>query len=468
MVENNSHKHSLLFIILISCAAGLGGLLYGYDTAVISGAIGFLKELYNLSPAMEGFVISSIMVGGVLGVGFSGFLGDAIGRRKVLMIAAALFAVSAAISAISTTVFLLIFARIIGGLGIGMASALSVTYITECAPPSIRGRLSSLYQLFTIFGISITYFVNLGIVNMGGDSWRVSTGWRYMLACGVVPAVVFLLTLFFVPESPRFLVKSGNIQKASAVLTKINGPKIAKEELDSISKSLDSEKDASLKQLFQPGLRSALYIGIFLAIFNQAIGMNSITYYGPEIFQMIGFKSNSSFLATSIIGVVEIFATVLAMFLIDKLGRKKLMEIGSALMAIFMLLIGTSFYLQISNGYLILFFIVCFVVSFCISMGPIPWIMIPEIFPNHLRARATGIATIFLWGANWAIGQFTPMLLNGIGGAYTFWMFCGINVFCFIVVKTKVPETKNKSLEEIEKFWLPKSKKNVLPSLDAK
>ncbi|MDS0524223.1 sugar porter family MFS transporter [Clostridium sp. SHJSY1] len=468
MTKNDSHKHSLLFIILISCAAGLGGLLYGYDTAVISGAIGFLKELYNLSPAMEGFVISSIMVGGVIGVGFSGFLGDAIGRRKVLMIAAGLFAISAAISAVSATVFVLIFARIIGGLGIGMASALSVTYITECAPPSIRGRLSSLYQLFTIFGISITYFVNLGIVNMGGDSWRVSTGWRYMLACGTVPAVVFLLTLFFVPESPRFLVKSGNVEKASAVLTKINGPQIAKEELDSISKSLDSEKDASLKQLFQPGLRSALYIGIFLAIFNQAIGMNSITYYGPEIFQMIGFKSNSSFLATSIIGVVEIFATILAMFLIDKLGRKKLMEIGSALMAIFMLLIGTSFYFNITNGYLILLFIICFVVSFCISMGPIPWIMIPEIFPNHLRARATGIATIFLWGANWAIGQFTPMLLNGIGGAYTFWMFCGINVLCFIIVTTKVPETKNKSLEEIEKFWLPKSKNHATPSLDAK
>lgn len=461
MGENNSHKHSLLFIVLISCAAGLGGLLYGYDTAVISGAIGFLKKLYNLSPAMQGFVISSIMVGGVLGVGFSGFLGDAIGRRKVLMLAAALFAISAVISSISTSAFMLIFARIVGGLGIGMASALSVTYITECAPPSIRGRLSSLYQLFTILGISITFFVNLGIVNMGSETWRVSTGWRYMLACGTVPAIVFLITLFFVPESPRFLVKSGNIKKAAAVLTKINGAEIAKQELDSISKSLATENDSSLGQLLQPGLRRALLIGIFLAIFNQAIGMNSITYYGPEIFQMIGFKNNSSFLATSVIGVVEVFSTILAMFLIDKLGRKKLMEIGSAAMAVFMLLIGTSFYIKLSNGFVILIFIICFVVSFCISMGPIPWIMIPEIFPNHLRARATGIATIFLWGANWAIGQFTPMLLNGIGGAYTFWIFCGINVICFLVVTTKVPETKNKSLEEIEKFWIPKSKQNA-------
>ncbi|MCB2294951.1 sugar porter family MFS transporter [Clostridium algoriphilum] len=461
MSEKHKKNRSLLFIILISCAAGLGGLLYGYDTAVISGAIGSLQKLYNLTPMMEGLVISSIMIGGVAGVGISGFLGDFIGRKKVLMFAAALFGVSALASALSHSVEALIIARIIGGLGIGMASALSVTYITECAPPAIRGRLSALYQLFTISGMCLTYFINLWIVNMGSEAWLTTTGWRWMLACGIFPSVVFLLTLFFVPESPRYLVKAGKLKQASAVLNKINGPIIGKQEFDSISNSLVVEKNSTLKQLFKPGLRKALVIGIFLAIFNQAVGMNSITYYGPKIFEMIGFKTNSSFLATSVVGVVDVIATVLAMFLIDKVGRKKLMAIGSALMAFFMLFIGLAFYTHYANGMVILFLILGFVASFCISMGPIPWIMIPEIFPNYLRARATGIATMFLWGANWAIGQFTPMLLSSIGGAFTFWIFCGLNVICFIFVTTMVPETKNKSLEEIEKFWIPKNIKKV-------
>lgn len=453
------NTHSFWYIVIISAAAGMAGLLYGYDTAVISGAIGFLQELYDLSPAMEGFVISSIMIGGIIGVAVSGYLSDAYGRKKILMVAAILFAISAIGSALAISVAMLIGARIIGGVGIGLASALAVTYITECAPAAIRGRLSSMYQLFTVIGISATFFVNLLVADSGTHEWGVETGWRWMLGYGVIPALIFYLTLLFVPESPRYLVQKGRDQEALQVLTNINGSEAAKVEMKAIKHSIDTETNLSMRQLFKPGLRKALGVGIFLALFNQVIGMNAITYYGPEIFRMVGFEDNTEFVATSMVGLMQVVATVAAVILIDKAGRKKLMAIGSFFMALFMLLIGGVFFFEINSGPLLVIFIMGFTAAFCISMGPIPWIMIPEIFPNHLRARAVGLTTMFLWGANWAIGQFTPMLLNGLGGAITFWIFAAINVICFIFVMTIIPETKNKTLEEIEQFWKPKNQK---------
>lgn len=453
------NTHSFWYIVIISAAAGMAGLLYGYDTAVISGAIGFLQELYDLSPAMEGFVISSIMIGGIIGVAVSGYLSDAYGRKKILMVAAILFALSAIGSALAVSVVMLIGARIIGGIGIGLASALAVTYITECAPAAIRGRLSSMYQLFTVIGISATFFVNLLVADSGTHEWGVETGWRWMLGYGVIPALVFYLTLLFVPESPRYLVQKGRDQEALQVLTNINGSEAAAVEMKAIKYSIDTETNLSMRQLFKPGLRKALGVGIFLALFNQVIGMNAITYYGPEIFRMVGFEDNTEFMATSMVGLMQVVATVAAVILIDKAGRKKLMAIGSFFMALFMLLIGGVFFFDINSGPLLVIFIMGFTAAFCISMGPIPWIMIPEIFPNHLRARAVGLTTMFLWGANWAIGQFTPMLLNGVGGAITFWIFAAINVICFVFVMTIIPETKNKTLEEIEQFWKPKNQK---------
>jgi MFS transporter, SP family, arabinose:H+ symporter len=277
----------------------------------------------------------------------------------------------------------------------------------------------------------------------------------------VIPALIFFVTLIFVPESPRYLVQKGKDQEALFVLSKINGKKLGQEELKAIKKSIDSETNLSMMQLFKPGLRKALGVGIFLALFNQVIGMNAITYYGPEIFRMGGFENNTEFVATSLVGLMQVAATVAAVIFIDKIGRKKLMAIGSAFMALFMLLIGGVFFFDINNGPLLIILIMGFTGAFCVSMGPIPWIMIPEIFPNHLRARAVGLTTMFLWGANWAIGQFTPILLNGLGGAITFWIFAAINVICFIFVVKIIPETKNKTLEEIEEFWKPAKKQKI-------
>nr|WP_058305951.1 sugar porter family MFS transporter [Gracilibacillus massiliensis] len=453
-------KHSLWYVILIASAAGMAGLLYGFDTAVISGAIGYLQEIYNLSPAMEGWVISCVMIGGVTGVALSGFLSDRWGRKKLLMVSAIFFIISALGSAFAIDVTTLVLARILGGLGIGFASALSVTYISECAPPAIRGRLGSLYQLFTILGISATFYINYGVANSGTYEWGLELGWRWMLGYGTIPGIIFLILLFFIPESPRYLVQKKDEKQALHILQRINGEKVAAKELKEIKASIEVEQSSSAKELLRPGLRMAMGVGIFLALFNQVIGMNAVTYYGPDIFRSVGFENNTEFLATSIIGSVQVVFTIVALLLIDKLGRKKLMAIGSSLMAVFMVLIGAVFYLDLPNaGIFLIIFIAGFTAAFCVSMGPIPWIMIPEIFPNHLRAKAVGIATIFLWGANWAIGQFTPVLINNMGSAFTFWMFAVINVICFIFVMTIVPETKNKSLEEIGQLWKTKEQK---------
>ncbi|WP_066195320.1 sugar porter family MFS transporter [Gracilibacillus timonensis] len=453
-------KHSLWYVILIASAAGLAGLLYGFDTAVISGAIGYLQEVYGLSPAMEGWVISCVMIGGVIGVALSGFLADRWGRKKILMVAGVLFIISALGSALATGVTMLVFARIIGGLSIGFASALSVTYISECAPPAIRGRLGSMYQLFTILGISATFYINYGVANSGTHEWGLEIGWRWMLGYGAVPGIIFLFILFFIPESPRYLVQKKDNDQAFSILQRINGKEIAEKEIAEIKASIEIEDSSSIKELWKPGLKKAMGVGIFLALFNQVIGMNAVNYYGPDIFRSVGFENNTEFLATSIIGSVQVVFTIVGILLIDRLGRKKLMAIGSSLMAIFMFLIGSVFYFDPANaGVLLIVMIAGFTAAFCVSMGPIPWIMIPEIFPNHLRAKAVGIATMFLWGANWAIGQFTPVLINNMGNAFTFWMFTVINIICFTFVMTIVPETKNKSLEQISQLWKTKEQK---------
>ncbi len=316
-----TRSHSMGFVILISCAAGLGGLLYGYDTAVISGAIGFLKDLYSLSPFMEGLVISSIMIGGVVGVGISGFLSDRFGRRKILMTAALLFAISAIVSALSQDVSTLIIARIIGGQESGWAHRFLLRTLQKRAARHTRKFIILISALYDP-GISATYFINLAVQRSGTYEWGVHTGWRWMLAYGMVPSVIFFLVLLVVPESPRWLAKAGKTNEALKILTRINGETVAKEELKNIENSLKIEQMGSLSQLFKPGLRKALVIGILLALFNQVIGMNAITYYGPEIFKMMGFGQNAGFVTTCIVGVVEVIFTVIAVLLIDKVGRK--------------------------------------------------------------------------------------------------------------------------------------------------
>ena len=438
-------------------SAGLAGLLYGYDTVSISGAIEFLHARYGLSTLMEGLVISSIMLGAVIGAATAGFLSDRFGRKRILIIGGAFFLVAAVWSALAIGPIALIVARVAGGYGIGLTAALAVTYITESAPANIRGLLAFSYQLLAVCGIFLTNVINYIIASHGSNDWDIATGWRWMLGLGAIPAAAFLLAMRRAPESPRFLIQIGRTDEGFAVLEHILGTERARLRTDDIQASvkLETEMSHEFHDLFRPGLRRALVIGIFLAVFNQFIGMNAISYYGPVMFSDLGFAGDTQFLAAASVGGVELVATVVGMYLIDTFGRKRLMEIGTGMMCVFALCISGSYFM--GNSLLTLIFVMAFTISFAFSMGPIPWIVIPELFPTYLRGRATGLCVMCLLFANWIIAQFTPMMIDGLGGGISFAIFAVLDLICLFGIVALVPETMGRTLEEIEHLWQPKT-----------
>ena len=440
------------YIYLISSVAAIGGLLFGYDTAVIAGAIGFLSEKFQLSAAMMGWAASSAIIGCVFGAMFAGKLSDAFGRKKILVATASLFAISAIGSAMPDNLVQFAVARFIGGLGVGAASMLSPLYISEVAPAKIRGTLVTTYQLAIVLGIQLIYFVNLKITGWGDPVWNLETGWRYMLGSEVIPAVIFLFLLLIVPESPRWLSKSNREEESLAILKKINGDQRAKEIQAEINETLN-EEEGTLRELFAPGLRMAVIVGVFLAVFSQITGINAIMYYAPEIFKSVGFGTESAMLQTVIIGSFNVIFTFVAIWLVDKTGRKTLLLFGVSGMAISLFLIGFIFHFNLISGPWVLIFILAYVACFAASLGPIPWVIISEIFPTKTRGVAMSFAVLILWVAVYFVTQFFPILLDSIGGAYTFWIFMINSVILVIFVWKKLPETKGKTLEEIEKSW---------------
>lgn len=441
----------------LALSAGLAGLLYGYDTVSISGAIEFLRARYGLSTLMEGLVVSSIMLGAVIGAATAGFLSDRFGRKRILIIGGAFFLVAAVWSALTIGPIALIVARVAGGYGIGLTAALAVTYITESAPANIRGLLAFSYQLLAVCGIFLTNVINYIIASHGSNDWDIATGWRWMLGLGAIPAAAFLLAMRRAPESPRFLIQIGRTGEGFAVLEHILGTERARLRTDDIQASvkLETEMSHEFHDLFRPGLRRALAIGIFLAVFNQFIGMNAISYYGPVMFSDLGFAGDTQFLAAASVGGVELVATVVGMYLIDTFGRKRLMEIGTGMMCVFALCISGSYFM--GNSLLTLIFVMAFTISFAFSMGPIPWIVIPELFPTYLRGRATGLCVMCLLFANWIIAQFTPMMIDGLGGGISFAIFAVLDLICLFGIVALVPETMGRTLEEIEHLWQPKT-----------
>lgn len=441
----------------LALSAGLAGLLYGYDTVSISGAIEFLRARYGLSTLMEGLVVSSIMLGAVIGAATAGFLSDRFGRKRILIIGGAFFLVAAVWSALTIGPIALIVARVAGGYGIGLTAALAVTYITESAPANIRGLLAFSYQLLAVCGIFLTNVINYIIASHGSNDWDIATGWRWMLGLGAIPAATFLLAMRRAPESPRFLIQIGRTDEGFAVLEHILGTERARLRTDDIQASvkLETEMSHEFHDLFRPGLRRALVIGIFLAVFNQFIGMNAISYYGPVMFSDLGFAGDTQFLAAASVGGMELVATVVGMYLIDTFGRKRLMEIGTGMMCVFALCISGSYFM--GNSLLTLIFVMAFTISFAFSMGPIPWIVIPELFPTYLRGRATGLCVMCLLFANWIIAQFTPMMIDGLGGGISFAIFAVLDLICLFDIVALVPETMGRTLEEIEHLWQPKT-----------
>ncbi|MDO3677793.1 sugar porter family MFS transporter [Paenibacillus ehimensis] len=448
---------SMKFVTLVSIVAALGGLLFGFDTAVVSGAIGFMKQRFDLNELEVGWAVSSLIIGCIAGAAVSGMLSDRFGRKKVLIAAAVLFIIGSAGSAVPDTFTGYIIARMIGGIGIGITSTLCPLYNAEIAPARYRGRLVALNQFATVTGIFLVYFVNSGIAGYGDDAWNIATGWRWMFGVGVLPGLLFLVLLFFVPESPRWLIKQGRPVEALPILLKIHGDDLARQEVLDIKESFKQE-NASLRQLFSPGLRTALLVGVVLAVLQQVTGINAIMYYAPEIFKEAGAGTNASLVQTILVGLINFLFTILALWLIDKAGRKALLLVGSALMTVSLLVIGIAFHSGQTLGPLVLVSILVYVAAFAISLGPVVWVLLSEIFPNRIRGRATAIASMSLWAADYIVSQSFPPMLNTAGPAMTFWIFGVLSLVTFLFTWRVVPETKGKSLEEIEAVWSAKAK----------
>ncbi|MGC4233962.1 MAG: sugar porter family MFS transporter [Niabella sp.] len=449
---SQTNEGSKRYVLKIALVAALGGLLFGYDTAVISGVIGSLQKKFDLSPLMMGWAASSAIWGCIAGVLVAGFVSDKIGRKKTLAITAVLFLISSVVAAIPQNLTGFIIGRFIGGLGIGAASIISPLYISEVAPAKSRGTLVTMYQLAIVIGINLIYFVNLKIADFGDEQWNTDTGWRYMIASGALPSVLFLVLLFTVPESPRWLVSKKRTDDGFKILEKINGTEEASSILNEIENTLGSEK-GKLNELLQPGIRIALIIGIVLALFSQITGINAIIYYAPEIFKSVGFRTDSALLQTVLIGVVNTIFTFVAIGFIDKIGRKKLLLIGVAGMIVCLLGIGICYYADLMNGPLLLIFILAYIACFASSLGAVPWVILSEIFPTKIRGAAMSVATVVLWIGVLLITQLTPWLLENLGGAYTFWLFMLNSIILFIFTWARIPETKQKTLEEIERGW---------------
>lgn len=444
-------EHNLRYVYQYTIVAAVGGFLFGYDTAVISGAIGFIEKKFQLSAAMTGWAASCALIGCMLGALFAGWLSDRFGRKKVLLLAAVAFAVSSLGILPHWGLTAFVGFRLIGGIGIGIASIVSPMYISEIAPANIRGRLIAIYQMGIVLGILIIYFVNAIIAGMYDEAWNIEKGWRWMFGSGLAPSLIFVFLLLVVPESPRWLAKQNLWEKAAGVLSRVSGAK-ASEELDSIKASL-ALRQGNLTDLLKPGLRKALIIGICLSVFSQVTGINVIMYYAPEIFKSTGDGSSSAFMQTVLVGCINALMTVVAIRYVDKLGRKKLLLTGSAGMAVCLAMVGFAFYSNMTAGYWVLTGILLYICFFAVSLGPLTFVVVSEIFPTRLRGRAMSIAIFFLWLSVYIVSQTFPMLLEAIGGAFTFWIYMAMSVLAFLFVWLMVPETKEKSLEEIELMW---------------
>ncbi|MCA0753784.1 sugar porter family MFS transporter [Paenibacillus sp. N4] len=451
--SNKNGQVSIRFVTLISIISALGGLLFGFDTAVVSGAVGFMEQHFELSKLQVGWAVSSLIIGCIVGAAVSGILSDRFGRKKVLIAAAVLFVISSVGTALPETFTWFVIARIVGGIGIGITSTLCPLYNAEIAPAKYRGRLVALNQLAIVSGIFLTYFVNLWISGSGDEVWAVESAWRWMFGVGAVPGILFLVLLAFVPESPRWLIKQGRPADALPILLKIHGEELAKQEVVDIKQSFAQEESGSLRQLFAPGLRIALFAGVGLAILQQVTGINAVMYYAPEIFKETGAGTNASLVQTILVGFINFVFTIVALWLIDKVGRKALLLAGSASMAVCLLVIGIAFQTGHAAGPLVLIFILLYVASFAVSLGPVVWVIISEIFPNRIRGKATAIAAMALWAADYVVSQTFPPMLSSAGPAATFWIYGSMAVLAFFFTWRIVPETKGKSLEQIEALW---------------
>ncbi|OAT78908.1 D-xylose transporter XylE [Mangrovibacter phragmitis] len=483
---NNTH------VILATLVATLGGLLFGYDTAVISGTVSSLDKVFitplnlseSASSSLLGFCVASALIGCIIGGALAGVLSSHFGRKKSLMIAAVLFFLSALGSAfpeaghrtisgadgipfyLSSFIPEFVIYRIIGGIGVGIASMVSPMYIAEITPAHIRGRLVAFNQFAIIFGQLLVYCVNYTIARSGSPEWLNIMGWRFMFLSGVVPSFIFFILLFTVPESPRWLAVKGLHDAAANVLNKLVGKEEAEKELIKILQSVNTGNNKKSVPLFSFGI-GIVVIGILLSVFQQFVGINVVLYYAPEVFKSIGSSTDVALLQTIIVGVINLLFTTLAILTVDKFGRKPLQIIGALGMAIGMFVLGTAFYAKLS-GTVALGAMLFYVAAFAISWGPVCWVLLAEIFPNTIRSKALAIAVAAQWIANYLVSWTFPMMTNNhylmthFNNGFAYWLYGVMGVLAAAFMWKFVPETKGKSLEELESLW----NKNPQPLLN--
>jgi sugar porter (SP) family MFS transporter len=464
---------NLSYLIPICLVATLGGLLFGYDTGVISGAIEFLTVRFNLDVVMKGWASGCVLIGCATGVLVVGPISDRFGRKKALLLAAILFLTSAIGTALPRDIWTFILFRWLGGIGIGIASMSTPMYIAEITPAHLRGRLVSVNQIAIVGGILVVYFVNYFIAQYGDHAWNETVGWRWMFASGALPSIAFALLLLGIPESPRWLVEMGRAEEAKTILAKVAGEDFAQTELASIRAALSTER-GNWAELFSRDLRLPLVVGILLAILQQVTGINVFLYFGTTIFKNMSASTgvDAGMLQQIVIGGASALSTVVAIASVDKWGRKPLMYLGAVGMGVGLLAMGIMAQ-NIADpttvsGWMLLFIII-YVVCFGLSVGPVTWVILSEIYPTAVRGRALGLATFFLWMADYAVTQTFPMMdakdswfVQRFNHAFPFYIYAVFCLVLIVVLWALVPETKGRSLEEIERSWAAGKTKSAI------
>ena len=452
------------YLILTTIVSALGGLLFGYDTGVINGSQYFFSQYFDLDAAMKGWVVGSALIGCFFGAIIAGPISSAVGRKYSLIFSSILFSISAWGSGLPSflpqSVSLLVMFRIIGGLGIGLASMNAPTYIAEIAPAKIRGTLVSYYQLAIVVGFFVVFLVTYFIGNNATQAENIQDGWRFMLWSELVPSCLFLILLFFVPKSPRWLALKGFRSEAMHILTRIHGPEVANVEIKEIEKSINKEEKKTRVNVFAKGVFSIIAIGTVLSVLQQFTGINAVLYYGADIFEKaLGFGKEDVLAQQILLAGINLVFTFVAMATVDRFGRKPLIYIGSGGMVIGFLLLGGT--LMAGNvGILSLIGVLMFVAAFAMSMGPVVWVILSEMFPNRIRSVAMSIAVAAQWAANYVVSQTFPMVAESNVNNNDFWNgslpYFIFSVFILIIIfftMKYIPETKGKSLEELENIW---------------
>ena len=451
------------YVVFLCVVAALGGILFGYDTAVISGTTAIVKAQFGLSTGLEGWYVGCALIGSIIGVAVAGLLSDNLGRKKTMLISALMFSISAIGCAVCGNFGQLVVYRIIGGFGIGVVSIVSPIYISEIAIPEKRGTLVSLYQLAITIGFLLAYLVNYLILRGAtldatdpalGSRMMNNEYWRGMLGSETFPDILFLTVIFFIPESPRWLIVKGHPDKAMAILRRIYGDDSeAAGQLEATRASIAGEVKSEWKTLLEPGIFKAVLIGSAIAILGQFMGVNAVLYYGPKIFMDAGLSGEGSLLSTVLVGVVNMLTTVLALLIIDKVGRKKLVWWGVGGMIACLIMIGLYFALGTLPTWFLLAFFLLYVFCTAISISAVVFVLLSEMYPNRVRGLAMSVAGLALWVGTYLIGQLTPWMLENLTPAGTFFLFAFMCLPYLFIMWKWVPETTGKSLEEIENYW---------------